>query len=207
MSRYIGPRIRIVRRLNGVDLPGLITSRELRRPYPPGQHGPTQRVKLSDYAVRLREKQKLRYHYGIGEKQFRLYMQKAKRTKGNTGENLLILLESRIDNVVFRLGFARTMRAARQMVLHGHVNVDGERVNIPSFSLSVGQTVEIREKSKHRAKVTEGLSGAGQSALPSYLERGDTELKGIFKTRPESNDCPIGEITESLVVELYALSM
>src|SRR5205085_218970 len=89
MSRYIGPRIRIVRRLNGVDLPGLITSRELRRPYPPGQHGPTQRVKLSDYAVRLREKQKLRYHYGIGERQFRMYMHRAKRAKGNTGENLL----------------------------------------------------------------------------------------------------------------------
>ena len=207
MSRYTGPRIRVVRRLNGVELPGLISPRELRRPYPPGQHGPTQRVKLSDYAVRLREKQKLRYHYGIGERQFRMYMQRAKRAKGNTGENLLILLESRLDNVVFRLGFARTMRAAQQIVLHGHVNVDGERVSIPSYGLSVGQTVEIREGSKHKARVVEGLSGAGQSALPSYLERGDAELKGIFKTRPESNDCPISDLTESLVVELYALSM
>lgn len=206
MSRYLGPRIRIVRRLNGVDLPGLVTSRELRRPYPPGQHGPTQRVKLSDYAVRLREKQKLRYHYGVSEKQLRLYMKKAKRAKGNTGENLLVLLESRLDNAVFRLGFARTIRAARQMVRHGHINVDGQRVDIPSFALSVGQVIEVRDNSKHKARVTEGLSGAGQSALPSYLERGDTELKGVFKTTPQHDDCPI-EITESLVVELYALSM
>src|SRR5688572_20377847 len=103
MSRYIGPRIRIVRRLGGIELPGLITPRELRRPYPPGQHGPTQRIKLSDYAIRLREKQKLRYHYGVGEAQFRHYMLKAKHGKGNTGENLLVMLESRLDNVIYRL--------------------------------------------------------------------------------------------------------
>jgi small subunit ribosomal protein S4 len=110
MSRYTGPRTRIRRRLGGADLPGLMRSTELRRPYPPGQHGPTQRIKLSDYAIRLREKQKLRYHYGVGEKQFRRYMVKAKRAPGNTGENLLTLLEGRLDNVIWRMGFTATIR-------------------------------------------------------------------------------------------------
>ncbi|MFO0727175.1 MAG: 30S ribosomal protein S4 [Myxococcota bacterium] len=206
MSRYVGPRIRVVRRLGGTDIPGLVVPRELRRPYPPGQHGPTQRIKLSDYAIRLREKQKLRFHYGVGERQFRHYMHRAKRAKGNTGENLLIMLESRLDNAVYRLGFVRTMRAARQMVRHGHINVDGERVTVPSYQLSPGQTIQVRENSKHKARVTEALTGAGQSALPSYLDRFDAELKGVFKTRPEFGDCPL-EINEALVVELYALSM
>src|SRR5688572_23697287 len=117
MSRYTGPRLRILRRLGTGDLPGLMVARgDLRRPYPPGQHGPTQRIKLSDYAIRLREKQKLRGHYGVGEKQFRRYMVAAKHAKGNTGEKLLSLLESRLDNVVFRLGLTRTIRASRQLV-------------------------------------------------------------------------------------------
>lgn len=206
MSRYTGPRIRVVRRLGGSDLPGLITTRELRRPYPPGQHGPTQRIKLSDYAIRLREKQKLRYHYGIGERQFRHYMVRAKRGKGNTGENLLVMLESRLDNVIYRLGFARTMRGARQMVRHGHVNVNNERVSIPSYQVEVGDAISMRENSKHRARVLESLTGAGQVALPSYLERDEQNLKGTFKTKPEFGDCPL-TINEALVVELYALSL
>jgi small subunit ribosomal protein S4 len=206
MSRYTGPRIRIVRRLGGIELPGLVTPRELRRPYPPGQHGPTQRIKLSDYAIRLREKQKLRYHYGIGESQFRHYMVSAKRAKGNSGETLLILLESRLDNVVYRLGFAKTMRAARQMVRHGHIDVNGKRVSVPSYELRVGDTISLRATSKHRAKIVEALTGAGQVALPSYLERNEAELKGTFKTRPEFGDCPL-QINEALVVELYALSL
>ncbi|MCC7384933.1 MAG: 30S ribosomal protein S4 [Deltaproteobacteria bacterium] len=206
MSRYTGARIRVVRRLGGVELPGLVMPRELRRPYPPGQHGPTQRIKLSDYAIRLREKQKLRFHYGIGERQFRHYMLKAKHGTGNTGENLLILLESRLDNVVYRLGFARTMRAARQMVRHGHIDVNGRRESIPSLQLDVGDVISARATSKHRARLTEALTGAGQVALPSYLERNEAEIKGTFKSKPEFGDCPL-QINEALVVELYALSL
>jgi small subunit ribosomal protein S4 len=180
--------------------------KELRRPYPPGQHGPTQRIKLSDYAIRLREKQKLRLHYGVGEKQFRSYMKKAKRTGGNTGETLLLLLESRLDNVVYRLGFTRTIRGARQMVNHGHVNVNGRRVDVPSFQLRVGDVVQMRETSRHKERVQQEVAGPVLLALPSYLERNEAEMKGTMKSPPEHGDCPLA-INEALVVELYALSL
>lgn len=206
MSRYTGPRLRIVRRLGGAELPGLVTPKELRRPYPPGQHGPTQRIKLSDYAIRLREKQKLRHHYGVGEKQFRRYMLKAKRSPGNSGENLLKILESRLDNIVFRLGFTRSVRAARQMVSHGHINVNGRRVDIPSFLCSEGDVVALRESSSHKARVEAEVAGPVALALPSYLERADAALQGTVKSKPEHRDCPL-TINEALVVELYALSM
>lgn len=206
MSRYIGPRLRIARRLGGCELPGLLVPRELRRPYPPGQHGPTQRIKLSDYAIRLREKQKLRAHYGVGERQLRRYVVKAKRAKGNTGERLLALLESRLDNVVFRLGFARTVRAARQMVNHGHINVNGERVDIPSYGLKPGDVVMLREKSRHRNRVAEDVAGPVLLAMPSYLDRDDGNLAGVFKSVPEHGDCPLA-INEALVVELYAIAL
>ncbi len=207
MSRYTGPRTRIRRRLGGADLPGLMRSTELRRPYPPGQHGPTQRIKLSDYAIRLREKQKLRYHYGVLEKQFRRYMVKAKRAPGNTGENLLTLLEGRLDNVIWRMGFTATIRSARQMVGHGHISVNGHKVDVPSFQCSPGDVVELREGSKHKERVTGEVSGAGQMAMPSYLERdASNPLKATFKSRPEASDCSL-TINEALVVELYALSL
>lgn len=206
MSRYTGPRLRIVRRLGGTELPGLVVPKELRRNYPPGQHGPTQRIKLSDYAIRLREKQKLRMHYGVGEKQFRSYMKRAKRTGGNTGESLLRFLESRLDNVVYRLGFTRTLRGARQMVGHGHINVNGRRVDIPSYQLRVGDVVQLRENSSHKERVQQEVAGPVLLALPSYLERSEAELKGTIKSPPEHGDCPLG-INESLVVELYALSL
>lgn len=206
MSRYTGPRLRIVRRLGGAELPGLIVPRELRRPYPPGQHGPTQRIKLSDYAIRLREKQKLRAHYGVSEKQIRGYMVKAKRAPGNTGENLLSFLESRLDNVVFRLGFTRTVRAARQMVNHGHITVGGHRVDVPSYQLRPGDVVGVREKSKLRERIGLEVAGPVILPLPAYLEREDSELRGTIKTKPELGDCPL-QINEALVVELYALSL
>jgi small subunit ribosomal protein S4 len=206
MSRYTGPRLRVVRRLGGTELPGLMVPKELRRPYPPGQHGPTQRIKLSDYAIRLREKQKLRMHYGVGEKQFRSYMKRAKRAGGNTGDTLLLLLESRLDNVVYRLGFTRTVRGARQLVNHGHVNVNGKRVDIPSYQLRVGDEVTLRPSSKHKERILAEVQGPVLLALPSYLERHEAELKGIFKSPPEHGDCPLG-INEALVVELYALSL
>lgn len=206
MSRYTGPRLRIARRLGGCELPGLFVPKELRRPYPPGQHGPTQRIKLSDYAIRLREKQKLRAHYGVGEKQFRRYMVKAKRAKGNTGSNLLSLLESRLDNVVFRLGFTKTIRSARQMVNHGHINVNGHRVDIPSYSLRPGDVIQLRENSKHKTRVEEEIGGPVILPVPQYLEREDSNLSGVFKSVPEHGDCPLA-INEALVVELYALSL
>lgn len=206
MSRYTGPRFRIARRLGGAELPGLFVPRELRRTYPPGQHGPTQRIKLSDYAIRLREKQKLRAHYGVSEKQVRRYMVKAKQAKGNTGTNLLVSLESRLDNVVYRLGFTRSIRASRQMVNHGHIEVNGKRVDIPSYQCRVGDVIKLREKSKMKELVT-GVMGSGVAlAMPSYIERNDAELTGTFKAKPEPSDCPL-VINESLVVELYALSL
>ncbi len=207
MSRYTGPRFRIARRLGGAELPGLFVPRDLRRSYPPGQHGPTQRIKLSDYAVRLREKQKLRAHYGIGEKHVRRYMVQAKAAKGNTGTNLLVSLESRLDNVVFRLGFTKTMRAARQMVNHGHIDVNGRRVDIPSYSLRPGDVVAVSEKSKMRATVAAEVAGPAIHAVPSFLERNDAELKGTFKTKPDAADCNLLQLNEALVVELYALSL
>lgn len=206
MSRYTGPRLRIARRLGGAELPGLVVPKELRRPYPPGQHGPTQRIKLSDYAIRLREKQKLRHHYGVGEKQFRRYMLRAKRAKGNTGSNLLVFLESRLDNVVFRLGMARTVRAARQLVSHGHITVNGRRCDIPSAQLRAGDIVSVREKSKMRESIAAEVAGPVTLAIPSYLEREESALRGTFKAAPESGDCPLA-INEALVVELYALAM
>lgn len=206
MSRYTGPRLRVVRRLGGTELPGLLVPKELRRPYPPGQHGPTQRIKLSDYAIRLREKQKLRAHYGVSERQFRRYMSRAKHSAGNTGDSLLQLLESRLDNVVYRLGFVRTIRAARQMVNHGHVNVNGRRVDKPSFQLRPGDVVQLRQTSKHKERVTVEAAGPVLLALPSYLERQEAELKGVFKSTPEHGDCPLA-INEALVVELYALRL
>lgn len=206
MARYTGPRVRVVRRFGGAEIPGLVAPREIKRPYAPGQHGPTQRVKLSDYAIRLREKQKLRYHYGVGERQFRKYMVTAKHKKGNTGQNLLSLLESRLDNVVFRLGFARTTRAARQMVTHGHICVNGTRVNIPSYQLSIGDVISIHESSSMKEKIAQDVAGPTSLGLPSYLEREDGALKGTFKATPDQTDCPL-TINEALVVELYALAL
>ncbi|MBI2375824.1 MAG: 30S ribosomal protein S4 [Deltaproteobacteria bacterium] len=208
MSRYTGPRLRIVRRLGGVELPGLVTPRELPRQYPPGQHGPTQRVKLSDYAIRLREKQKLRYNYGIGERQFVRYMIQAKAAKGNTGERLLSLLESRVDNVIFRAGYAKTNRAARQLVRHGHVLVNGKKQTIPSFTVQPGSTVEIGEKSKHKERILAELQGPGQNQLPDFLEREEANpLRVRLKNAPEGRDCGVSNINESLVVELYAVRL
>ncbi|NJK90295.1 MAG: 30S ribosomal protein S4, partial [Myxococcales bacterium] len=181
-------------------------SPELRRPYPPGQHGPTQRIKLSDYAIRLREKQKLRAHYGVGEKQLRRYMVRAKRMKGNTGENLLSMLERRLDNAIFRMGFTRSMRAARQMVSHGHIEVNGQKVDIPSFQISVNDVIAVRESSKMREIVKELVAGPVILALPPYLERDDQNVRGTMKSLPELGDCPLN-INESLVVELYAVSL
>lgn len=202
MARYTGPRLKIIRRL-GTPLPGLMrTDPDLRRPYPPGQHGPTRRKKLSDYALRLMEKQKLRFHYGVSEKQLRAYMAKAAKAKGNKGNNLLSLLERRLDNVVFRAGWAPTIPAARQLTRHGHVEVNGRRVNIPAYQLRPGDVVAVREKSKWKERAHESMTDPNNLATPNYLEV--KENKSVTVTvRPEREDCPL-DIDPHLVVEFYS---
>jgi small subunit ribosomal protein S4 len=203
MARYSGPRLKIVRRL-GTALPGLIrTDPDLRRPYPPGQHGPTRRKKLSDYALRLMEKQKLRYHYGLSEKQLRRYMAEAVRTKGNTGTNLLASLERRLDNVVFRSGLAPTIPSARQMTNHGHILVNGKRVNIASYQLKHNDVVTLRDVSKWKDKIEERLKDPNNLAYPQYLEVDVDARKASIKALPDAEDCPV-DIDPQLIVEYYS---
>ncbi|MDQ0339805.1 small subunit ribosomal protein S4 [Caldalkalibacillus uzonensis] len=199
MSRYTGPTWKISRRL-GISLTG--TGKELqKRPYPPGQHGPTQRKKLSEYGIQLQEKQKLRHMYGLNERQFRNLFDKASRMSGIVGENFLILLESRLDNLVYRLGFARTRRAARQLVNHGHITVNGQKVDIPSYQCKPGDVIGLREKSKDLAVVKEALEE--RDYLPDYLAFDENNMEGTYIRLPERSELP-SEIQESLIVEFYS---
>jgi small subunit ribosomal protein S4 len=202
MARYTGPRLRIIRRL-GTALPGLIrTEPDLRRPYPPGQHGPTKRKKLSDYALRLIEKQKLRNHYGLSERQLQRYVQDAFRRKGNSGTNLLVDLERRLDNVVFRAGYAPTIPAARQMTRHGHFTVNGRRVDIPSYQLSTNDVVALHEKSKWKERAIENLKDPNNLAKPNFLEVLEAGTTKIIQS-PEGSDCPV-QLEPQLIVEYYS---
>lgn len=202
MSRYTGPRLKIIRRL-GTPLPGLMrTDPDLRRPYPPGQHGPTKRKKLSDYALRLMEKQKLRFHYGLSEKQLRKYVAIAFSGKGNSGHVLLSLLERRLDNVAFRAGLAPSMAAARQLVLHGHLAVDGKRVNIPSFQCRPGNVVTVRETSKFKARSVELIKDPNNLKVPEYLDVSDAAVIS-FRAIPERDSVPL-DIDPQLIVEYYS---
>lgn len=202
MSRYTGPRLKIIRRL-GTPLPGLMrTDPDLRRPYPPGQHGPTKRKKLSDYALRLMEKQKLRFHYGLSEKQLRKYVAIAFSGKGNSGHVLLSLLERRLDNVAFRAGLAPSMAAARQLVLHGHLSVDGKRVNIPSFQCRPGNVVVVRETSKFKARSLELIKDPNNLKVPEYLDVTDAAVIS-FRSIPERDSVPL-DIDPQLIVEYYS---
>jgi small subunit ribosomal protein S4 len=150
MARYNGPRLRKVRRI-GTDLPGLTTKTSAKRPYAPGMHGPTKRIgKTSEYGLRLKEKQKIRLHYGLTERQLRIVFQRALRMPGDTGVNMLSLLESRLDNLVWRAGFTRTIPAARQLLGHGHVNLNGKRAKTPSQVVSIGDSFQVREASRNR---------------------------------------------------------
>jgi small subunit ribosomal protein S4 len=187
MARYTGPRLKIIRRL-GTPLPGLMrTDPDLRRPYPPGQHGPTRRKKLSDYALRLMEKQKLRFHYGVSEKQLRKYVKKAFAAKGNSGLNLLSALERRLDNVVFRAGFQGTIPAARQMVRHGYITVNGKWVDIFLYVLRLGDVVGINEKSKWKERAVENMADPNHIALPQYFDVSE-DKKVTFKVIFERDD-------------------
>ncbi|MDF2557024.1 MAG: ribosomal protein [Bacillales bacterium] len=199
MSRYTGPSWKLSRRV-GLSLSG--TGKELaKRPFVPGQHGPTQRKKMSEYGLQLNEKQKLRHMFGVSEKQFKNTFVKSGKMSGKHGENFMALLESRLDNVVYRLGLARTRRQARQIVNHGHVMVDGRRVDIPSYQVSAGQTITLREKSANLAIVKEALEA--NLFVPEFLTWDANKMTGTFNRLPERSEMA-QEIEESLIVEFYS---
>lgn len=202
MARYRGPRIKVCRSL-GAILPGLTSEPTLTRPYPPGQHGARRRIRTSDYKDRLREKQKLRFHFGILEKQFKRYVSEAARRKGPTGANLLTLLESRLDNVIWRLGLAATIPAARQLVVHGHVHVNGRRVDRPSFQVSVGDEVGIHTKSMTKNFVQDALASSASRLRPQYLEFDPAKALGKMIARPEAADIPF-DVNTQAVIEYYS---
>jgi len=199
MSRYRGPRLRITRRLG--DLPGL-TRKSARRAYPPGQHGQA-RKKKSEYCVRLEEKQKLRFNYGLSEKQLRRYVQKARRAAGSTGLVLLQLLEMRLDNTVFRMGMAPTIPGARQLVNHGHVTINGKVVDIASYQCRPGEVVSIREKERSKKLVEANLQYPGLTNMPSHLEFDKSKLVGKVNGLCEREWVAL-QINELLVVEYYS---
>jgi len=206
MARYIGPKCKLSRR-QGVDL--FLKSRA--RPIeskcqlekPPGQHGDNRGRRQSDYALQLREKQKLRYMYGVLERQFRNYYKEAAKRKGATGEILLQLLEQRLDNVVYRMGFGSTRSEARQLVSHKAILVNGKSVNIPSYQVNPKDVISVREKARKQVRIADSLAIAEQLGLPEWLEVDSKKMEGLFKTTPERSDLP-ADINESLVVELYS---
>lgn len=207
MARYRGPVEKIERRF-GVSL-ALKGERRLagksaldKRPYGPGQHG-QRRGKISEYGMQLREKQKAKMMYGVSEKQFRSLFAEANRIDGNTGENLIRLIEQRLDNVVYRMGFATTRRFARQLVSHGHILVDGKRVNIPSYMVQPGQKVEIREKSKNNVQINRAIELSSQVVAVPWIDVDKDKKFGIFTRYPVREEVVI-PIEERLIVELYS---
>ena len=174
-----------------------------KRNYPPGQHGQRRSSRLSDYGVQLREKQKLRRIYGVLEKQFRSYYAEADRKKGITGENLSQMLESRLDNVAYKMGLGGSRTEARQIVRHNSILVNGKRVNIPSYQVQPGDSISVADQSKDQLRIKSALEAADERGLPEWLEVDVKKLTGIFKNRPERDDLP-STINESLVVELYS---
>ena len=203
MSRYRGPKLRIVRRLG--ELPGL-TSKTTERLFPPGQHGPGKakgKNSGSEFSVRLQEKQKLRYNYGLTEKQLFNYVKEARRLSGATGSNLLQLLEMRLENVVFRLGFANSIPSARQFVNHGHVLVNGKRVNIPSFACKPGDIITVKEKSQANSYLNENLQVLNISSLPSHLELDKEKYSGKVTSVVSREDVGLN-VNELFIVEYYS---
>ena len=174
-----------------------------KRNYPPGQHGQRRASRLSDYGVQLREKQKLRRIYGILEKQFRGYYAEADRKKGITGDNLLQMLESRLDNVTYKMGLGASRTEARQIVKHNSVLVNGKRVNIPSYQVQPGDEISINDSSKDQLRIKASLEAAEERGFPEWLEVNTKKLSGVFKNKPERDDLP-STINESLIVELYS---
>jgi small subunit ribosomal protein S4 len=207
MARYRGPVEKIERRL-GVSL-NLKGERRLagksaidKRPYAPGQHG-QRRTKISEYGYQLREKQKAKHMYGISEKQCRRYYQTANRSEGNTGANFLQLIERRLDNVVYRMGFASTRRFARQLVTHGIILVDGKRVDIPSFTVKAGQRVEVKESKKNNVQIQRAMELTNQTGISPWVDVDKDKVSGIFTRIPERDELNV-PIEERLIVELYS---
>lgn len=202
MARYRGPRLKKCRAV-GTVLPGLTSVPTLDRPFPPGQHGTRRRSKPSDYKVRLLEKQKARFHYGILEKQFQRYVREASRQKGPSGENLMRLLESRLDNMVWRLGLTRTIPQARQLVVHGHIQVNGRRVDRPSFHVSPGDEISVRERSTKKPFVQGLIEQSATVTRPSWLEFDPAKSTGKLISTPERLDVPF-DINEAAIIEFYS---
>lgn len=208
MARYTGPVCRLCRRedmklfLKGdrcyTDKCGFE-----RRAYAPGQHGQNRRRKASDYGEQLREKQKVKRLYGIAERQFRGYYYKANRMKGITGENLLVLLERRLDNIVYRLGFASDHAEARQLIRHGHVVVNSKRINIPSYLVRVGEVISVKEKSRKISRIAESISAIDRRGVPQWIELDKEKIEGRVKSLPTREDFTM-PIREQLIVELYS---
>lgn len=208
MGKYIGPVCRLCRR-EGMCL-FLKGDRSIagkcaihRRNTPPGQHG-QRRIKISEYGRQLREKQRTKRTYGLREKQFHTLFEKAERMKGVTGENLLLLLERRLDTVVYRLGFASTHAEARQLITHGHFRVNGVKVNVPSYLVRPGDVVKLRERSRQIARINESLDGALRRGFPSWLELNRPEHRGAVKTLPVREELTTPAFQEQLIVELYS---
>ena len=206
MARYIGPKGKLSRR-EGADL-FLKSARrsiadKVKLDTKPGQHGRTSGTRTSDYGLQLREKQKVKRTYGVLEKQFRRYFAEADRLRGNTGANLLSLLESRLDNVVYRMGFGSTRAEARQLVSHKAITVNGQSVNIPSYMVKAGDVVALRDKSKKQNRVVEALQLAQQVGMPAWVDVNTDKVEGIFKKSPDRDEFA-ADINESLIVELYS---
>lgn len=206
VARYLGPKAKLSRR-EGTDL----FLKSARRPIgdkakfdsKPGQHGRTSGTRTSDFGLQLREKQKVKRMYGVLERQFRRYFAEAERRKGNTGENLLTLLESRLDNVVYRMGFGSTRAEARQLVSHKGITVNGEVVNIASYLVKVGDTIAVREKAKKQLRVTDAVKLAEGQGMPNWVSVDASKLEGIFKKTPDRDEYG-ADIKEALIVELYS---
>ena len=206
MARYIGPTCKLARR-EGTDLflksPARSIESKCKIDKVPGQSAQGRRPRATVYGTQLREKQKLRRIYGVLEKKFRAYYAEAARVKGSTGENLLTILESRLDNVVYRMGFAVTRAEARQLVSHKSVKVNGQLVNIPSFNVRPGDEIEVRDKAKKQLRITSALEIAEQIGIPDWLSVDSSSKKGVFKSTPARSDLS-ADIDESLVVALYS---
>ena len=206
MARYLGPKAKLSRR-EGTDLFLKSARRSIgdkaKFDSKPGQHGHTSGARTSDYGLQLREKQKVKRMYGVLERQFRRYFEEADRRRGNTGANLLFLLESRLDNVVYRMGFGSTRAEARQLVSHKAITVNGNSVNIPSYMVKAGDVIALREKSKKQNRVVEALQLAAQVGMPAWVDVNAEKAEGTFKTVPDRDQFG-ADINESLIVELYS---
>ena len=202
MARYRGPRLKLCRAV-GTVLPGITTVATLERPFPPGEHGTKRKRKSSDFKVRLIEKQKARWHFGVQEAQFQRYVRKATQLRGASGTNLMRLLQSRLDNIVWRMGLARTIPAARQLVVHGHILVNGKRVDRPSYHVEPGDEISVKERTRTKSFINENLEWSTTAPRPSYIEFDPAKATGKLISAPERSDLPF-ELNENAIIEFYS---